>query len=75
MLVPHLKTHMGKGVLQPLISPLIEIELWDKDQTNLCDVLSPMVPEVTSLGHILTPLGRVKEKERFEDLVFFVNNF
>ena len=45
------------------ISPLIEIELWDKDQTNLWDVLNPKVPELTSLGHILTPPGRVKEKK------------
>ena len=44
------------------ISPLIEIELWDKDETNPWDVLSPMVPELTSLGHIFTPPGRVKEK-------------
>ena len=56
---------MGGGGLQPphAISPLIEIELWDKDQTNLWDVLNPMVPGLTSLGHILTPPGRVKEKK------------
>ena len=34
-----------------------------------------MVPELTSLGRILTPPGRVKEKKRFEDLPFFANNF
>ena len=53
------------GGLQPphAISPLIEIELWDKDQTNLWDVLNPMVPGLTCLGHILTPPGRVKEKK------------
>ena len=53
------------GGLQPphAISPLIEIELWDKDQTNPWDVLNPMVPRLTSLGHILTPPGRVKEKK------------
>ena len=45
------------------ISPLIETELWDKDQTNPWDVLSPMVLELTSLGHILTHPGRVKEKK------------
>ena len=45
------------------ISPLIEIELWDIYQTNPWDVLSPMVPELTSLGHILTPPGRVKIKK------------
>ena len=61
---PHPRTHMGGGVATPhAISPLIEIELWDKDQTNPWDVLSPMVPELTSLGHILTPPGRVKEKK------------
>ena len=43
-------------------SPLIETELWNKDQTNLWDVLNSMVPGLTSLGHILTPPGRVKEK-------------
>ena len=63
MLFPHPRTHMGGGVQPPhVISPLIELELWGKDQTNSWDVLSPMVPELTSLGHILTPPGRVKEK-------------
>ena len=66
---------MGGGWLQPphAISPLIEIELWDKDQTNLWDVLNPMVPGLTSLGHILTPPGRVKEKKIaiFRLTVFF----
>ena len=64
MLFPHPRTHMGGGV-QPAhdISPLIEIELWDENQTNPWDVLNPMVPELTSLGHILTPPGRVKEKK------------
>ena len=54
-----------RGVATPphAISPLIEIELWDKDQTNPRDVPSPMVPELTSLGHILTPPGRLKEKK------------
>ena len=52
------------GVATPhAISPLIEIELLDKYQTNLWDVLNPMVPGLTSLGHILTPPGRVKEKK------------
>ena len=45
-----------------VISPPTEIELWDEDQTNPWDVLSPIVPELTSLSHILTPPGRVKEK-------------
>ena len=41
MLFPHPRTHMG-GVATPhAISLLIEIELWDKDQTNPWDVLSP----------------------------------
>ena len=52
------------GVATPhAISPLIEIELWDKDQTNSWNVPNTMVPEWTSLGHILTPPGRVKEKK------------
>ena len=51
------------GVHPHAISPLIEIELWDTDQTNPWDVLNPMVPELISLGHILTPPGRVKEKK------------
>ena len=46
-----------------VISPLIEIELWCKNQTNPWDVLSPMVSELTFLGHILTPPGRVKLKK------------
>ena len=54
---------MGGGATPHAISPLIEIELWDKDQTNPWDVMSSMVPELISLGHILTPLGRVKEKK------------
>ena len=58
---PILERTWGGGALHA-ISPLIEIELWDKDQTNLWDVLNPMVPELTSLGHILTRPGRVKEK-------------
>ena len=58
MLFPHPRTHMGGGVQLPhAISPLIEIELWDKDQTNPWDVVSPMIPDLTSLGHILTPPG------------------
>ena len=74
---PHPRTHMGGGATPHAISPLIEIELWDKDQTNPWDVLSRMVSELTSLGHILTPPGRAKEKKRvrFEDLPFFANNF
>ena len=51
------------GATPHAISPIIEIELWDKDQTNPWDVLSPMVLELTSLGHILTHPGRVKEKK------------
>ena len=64
MLFPQPRTHMGGGGCIPhAISPLIEIELWDKVQTNAWDALSPMIPELTSLGHILTPPGRVKEKK------------
>ena len=62
MLFPHPRTHMGVVAPPHAISPLIEIELWDKDQTNPLDVLSPMVPKFASSGHILTPPGRVKEK-------------
>ena len=52
------------GVTPPhAISPLIEIEPWDKDQTIPWNVLSTVVPELTSLGHILTPPGRVKGKK------------
>ena len=60
MLFFHPRTHM-EGLQPPhAILPLIEIELRDKDQTNAWDVVSPMIPELTSLGHILTPPGRVK---------------
>ena len=45
------------------ISPLIKIELWDKNQTNPWDVLNPMVPGLISLSHILTSPGGVKEKK------------
>ena len=60
---PILERTWGEGVQPHAISPLIEIELWDIDHTNLWDVLSPMVPELTSVGHILTPPGRVKVKK------------
>ena len=62
MLFPHPRTHMG-GDNPHAISPLIEIELWDKDQTNPWDVLSLMVPKLTCLCHVLTPLGHVKVKK------------
>ena len=61
---PILERTWGGGCNPHAISPLIEIELWDKNQTNPWDVRHPMVPELTSLGHILTPPGRVKEKDR-----------
>ena len=57
------RTWGGGGCNPHAISSLIEIELWDKDQTISWNVLSPMVPELTSLDHILTPPGRVKEKK------------
>ena len=66
------------GGLQPphAISPLIEIELWDEDQTNAWDVVSPMIPKLTSLSHILTPPGRVKEKKiAISGFTVFANNF
>ena len=63
MLFPHPRTHMG-GATPHAISFLIEIEQhWNKVQTSLWDVLSPMVPDLTSLGYILTPPGRVKVKK------------
>ena len=65
MLFSHPRTHMGGGGCNPhAISPLIKIELWDENQTNPWDVSSPMEPELTSLGHNLTPPGRVKEKKK-----------
>ena len=63
MLFPHPRKHMGLVATPHAISPLIEIELWGNNQTNPWDVLSPMVPELTSFGHILTPPDRVKVKE------------
>ena len=76
MLFPHPRTRMGGGANPHAISPLNEIKLCNKNQTNSWDVLNPMVPELISLGHILTPLGRVKEKKiAIEDLPFFANNF
>ena len=51
------------GAIPHAISPLIEIEMCDRDHTNPWDVLRPMVPELPSLGHILTPAGRVKVKK------------
>ena len=43
MLFPHPRTHMGDATSRA-ISPLIEIELWDKTK-NPWDILSPTVPE------------------------------
>ena len=65
MSFPHPRTYMGEGdgCNPHAISPLIKIELWDKDKMNSWDVLTPMVPELTSLGHTLTPPGRVKVKK------------
>ena len=60
-----------RGCNPHVISPLNEIELWDKDQTNPRDLLSPLVPKLTSLGHILTSPGRVKEKKILRFTVFF----
>ena len=62
MLSPHLRTHMGGGVLPHAILPLIEIELWDENETTPWDVLSPTVPVLISSSHILTSPGRVKVK-------------
>ena len=75
MLFPHPRTHIG-GCNPHAISPLIEIELWDENQTNHWDVLSPMVPELTSSGYSLSPPGRGKEKKsdlriyRFSQITF-----
>ena len=74
MLFPHPRTHMGDATLHA-ISPLTKIELWDNNQTNPWDVLSPMVPGLTSLGYILTPPGRVKKDSdlriyRFSQITF-----
>ena len=78
---PSQNAHGGLSSPQGILS-LIEMELWDKDQTNPWDqttkrnVLSPTVPELTSLGHMMTPSGRVKVKRnalRVER--FFANNF
>ena len=56
---PILERTSGGGVC----NPPCHFELWDKDQTNSWDVLSPMVSELTYLGHILTSPGRVKVKK------------
>ena len=66
MLFRHPRTHMGGGGLPPpprAISPLIEIELRDKDQSIFWDVFSIIVPELTALGHMLTLPGQVKLKK------------
>ena len=77
MLFPIPRMYLHGGLHPHAISPLIEIELWYKDQTNLWGVLSPIVPDLTSLGHILTSPGRVKEKNdsdltvnRFSQIIF-----
>ena len=66
MLFSHPRTHMGGGCNPHAISPLIEIELWAKDQTNPWDVLNPMVPELTSWSY-LDP-SRSDQRKKDSDL-------
>ena len=76
MLFPHPRTHMG-GATPHAISPLPEIELWDENQTNPWDVLSSMVPKLTSFRPYLD-LSRSGQRNKDSDLSinsFFANNF
>ena len=55
-----------------LVCPLIEIELRNKDKRKDRDVLNLTIPDFTTLGHILTFPGQVKQKMLlfWEDQVF-----
>ena len=62
----------GKGSTPRLVCPVIEIELYNKDNRKDRDVLNLTIPDFTTLGHILTFPGQVKQKmlHFWEDRVF-----
>ena len=63
LLFHHPRLHLGVGVATPrLVCPLIEIELRNKDKRKDRDVLNLTIPDFTTLGHILTFPGQVKQK-------------
>ena len=47
------------------ICPLIAIKLRNKDELKVWDFPNPTIPEFTTLGHILTFPGQVKQKKTF----------
>ena len=68
------------GVAPRAVSPLLVLELRDKNQQILWEVANPTVPDFTPLGHTLTFTGQVKLKKIavygcFCFDLLFVNNF
>ena len=59
------RTWGGGGGCHPprAVSPLLVLELRDKNQRILWDVANPTVPDFTPLGHTLTFPGQVKLKK------------
>ena len=55
-------TRGGGGLPPPAYSPLIAMELRNKDEWKVWDVLNPTIPDIDTLGHILTFTGQVEWK-------------
>ena len=66
------RTWGGGGCHPRLVCPLIEKELRNKNKRKDRDVLNLTIPDFTTLGHILTFPGQVKQKMLlfWEDQVF-----
>ena len=63
LLFRHPRPHLGVGCPPPqLICPLIVIEFRNKDERIAWDVLNPTIPDLTTLGLILTLPEKVKQK-------------
>ena len=80
ILFRHPGTYMGGGCHPQAISILVVIELRDKDQRIVWDILNPTVSDLTSLGQSLVLPGWVKLKYfafwgHDRNISFFANNF
>ena len=55
---------------------LIAIQLINKHERKVWDILNPTIPVFTTLGHILTSTGQVKQMLVISKIIFFfANNF
>ena len=78
LLFRHPRRYLGVGgVANPrLVCPLIEIELRNKVKRKDRDVLNLTILDFTTLGHMLTFPGQVKQKILFFGKIkFLANNF